>query len=203
MLGMIDDLSHITTQWFKNVGDVVVLVGQNRDDLGGSEYLKTIHDLITGDAPYLDLEEEKRVQELVRAAIRAGLVQSAHDVSDGGLAVCLAECCMTNPDHLFGCTITLKSDIRPDALWFGESQSRVVLSLPRANRALLKDLAVSHNIPISLLGEVTDGMVVIDGLGTLNPADLHERYYTCLPRLQTHPWGAAPGGYRPGTWFTE
>ena len=183
MLGMIADVKHITTQWFKNAGDVIVLVGQTRNDLGGSEYLKTIHGLITGDAPYLDLKEEKNVQEVVRAAIRAGLVGSAHDVSDGGLAVCLAECCITNPDRLLGCKADLKSEIRFDALWFGESQSRVVLSAPKGNLPQLKDLAAAHDVPVAILGEVTSDTFEINDSGALDPAELHERYYTGLSKL--------------------
>jgi phosphoribosylformylglycinamidine (FGAM) synthase-like enzyme len=161
------------------------MVGANRDDLGGSEYIKTIHNLITGDAPYLDLDEEKRVGQFVLAAITAGLVNSAHDVSDGGLAVCLAECCITNPDRVWGCTIALDSDIRPDALWFGESQSRVVLSLPSDNLMQFGKLANKHGVPITTLGRVRSGPFEFAEYGSIDPAKLHELYYGCLPNLMS------------------
>jgi len=183
MVGLIDNVAHITTQWFKNEGDMIVLVGENQEDLGGSEYLKTIHNLVTGDAPYLDLEKERRVGKFVLDAIRKGLVNSAHDVSDGGLAVCLAECCITNPDRLFGCKINLKSAMRPDALWFGEAQSRVVVSLPAENYTQLVKLASQYNVGIATLGEVTAGVFEFADYGSLDPAELKERYYSCLPKL--------------------
>jgi len=183
MVGMIDDIAHITTQWFKNDGDVIVMVGTNRDDLGGSEYIKTIHGQITGDAPYLDLEEEKRVGQFILAAIQAGLVNSAHDVSDGGLAVSLAECCITNPERVFGCKVELNSDIRADALWFGEAQSRAVLSLSSDNLMPFGKLANKHNVPIITLGRVTSGKFEFADYGAVDPAQLHDLYYNCLPNL--------------------
>lgn len=183
MVGMINNVDHITTQWFKNAGDMIVLVGTCRDDLGGSEYLKTIHGKITGDAPYLNLEEEKRVQQFVLAAIHAGLVNSAHDVSDGGLAVCLAECCITNPDTIFGCTVELQADIRPDSLWFGESQSRIAVSLPGDKHAAFEKLAAEHGVPINVLGEVTGGQFQLKNVCDLDPRQLKDAYYTCLPKL--------------------
>ncbi len=183
MVGMIEDISHITTQWFKHAGDLIVLVGLNREDIGASEYLKTIYGKITGDAPYLDLHEEKNVQEFVLAAIQAGLINSAHDVSDGGLAVCLAECCITNPDQLFGCTVKLDCDLRPDALWFGESQSRIMLSISPNKLDDLHTLAKEHNTPIEHIGEVTHGDFALDGCAPLQPAELKEPYYSTLPEL--------------------
>lgn len=183
MIGMIEDITQITTQWFKHAGDVIILVGTSRDDLGASEYLKTIHGRITGDAPYLDLEEEKRVQQFVLAAIRAGLINSAHDVSDGGLAVCLAECCITNPDDIFGCAIRMHSNIRADALWFGEAQSRIVISLAQDKQAAFAQLAAKHQVPITVLGAVTAGRFCIEHLCDLDPRFMKETYYTCLPKL--------------------
>lgn len=183
MIGLIDDVDYITTQWFKNAGDLIVLIGTCRDDIGASEYLKTIHGKITGNAPYLDLDEEKRIQQFVLAAILAGLLNSAHDVSDGGLAVCLAECCITNPDSVFGCQVELPTDFRPDAVWFGESQSRVVVSLSSNNQAALEKLAAEHSVPLAILGEVTTGTIEIGGKNSLQSAELKEAYYTCLPKL--------------------
>jgi phosphoribosylformylglycinamidine synthase len=183
MIGLIDDIAYITTQRFKNVGDLIFLVGSSREDLGASEYVKTIHGKITGDAPYLNLDEEKRIQQFILAAIRAGLVNSAHDVSDGGLAVCLAECCITNPDALFGCTVNFPQDGRPDAIWFGEAQSRAVLSVPPEKRARLETLAVEQAVPLAILGEVTTGKMEIDDRYRLEAKALREAYYTCLPKL--------------------
>jgi phosphoribosylformylglycinamidine synthase len=183
MIGLIDDVDYITTQWFKKAGDLIILIGTCREDIGGSEYLKTIHGKITGDAPYLDLDEEKRVQQFVLAAIRAGLVNSAHDVSDGGLAVCLAECCITNPDTVLGCEAKLPTDFRPDAVWFGESQSRIVVSLSEKNRAAFEKLTADHAVPMHILGKVNTGPFRITEDDSLDVGKLKEAYYTCLPKL--------------------
>src|SRR5262249_51244725 len=115
MVGLIDDEKHITTQWFKDEGDMIILVGAvaasgdagagindaGYNLLGGSRYLKVCYGLKIGPPPHVDLEHEIKVQDAVRDLIRAGLVQSVHDCSEGGLAVALAECCF-NPERLFG-----------------------------------------------------------------------------------------------------
>src|SRR5262245_7011495 len=143
MVGLIDDEKHITTQWFKDDGDVIILVGTGRKEhaqtkeaevsslgynLGGSRYLKVCHGLKIGPPPHVDLEYEINVQNAVRELIRGGLVKSAHDCSEGGLAVALAECCF-NPERLFGAEIVLNAGDMPAAtVLFNESQSRIVIS---------------------------------------------------------------------------
>jgi phosphoribosylformylglycinamidine synthase II len=129
MLGLIDDPKHITTQWFKGAGDAVLLIGENGDELGGSEYLKRIHGLKTGRVPRMDLAFAKRLSDFTLEIIRRGWVKSAHDCSEGGLAVALAECCMTNGEAMVGANIDLGTlGTRLDAALFGETQSRVIVS---------------------------------------------------------------------------
>src|SRR5262249_49047924 len=119
MIGLIDREEHITTQWFKDEGDTIILVGSDMsaeandrndetDQLGGSRYLKVCHALKLGPPPRIDLAHEIKIQNAVRDLIREGLVKSAHDCSEGGLAVALAECCF-NPEKLFGAEIDLKA----------------------------------------------------------------------------------------------
>ena len=98
MVGLIDKEEHITTQWFKNAGDAIILVGEIGDELGGSRFLKVCHGLKEGPPPHVDLAHEIKVQNAVRDLIREGLVKSAHDCSEGGFAVALAECCF-NPER--------------------------------------------------------------------------------------------------------
>jgi phosphoribosylformylglycinamidine synthase len=134
MLGLIDDPKHITTQWFKGAGDAVLLIGEIGDELGGSEYLKRIHGLKTGRAPRMDLAFAKRLSDFTLEIIRRGWVKSAHDCSEGGLAVALAECCMTNGDGMMGANIDLGTlGKRVDAALFGETQSRVIVSCAPEN----------------------------------------------------------------------
>jgi phosphoribosylformylglycinamidine synthase subunit PurL len=171
MVGLIDDEKHITTQWFKDAGDVVILVGAVAGigdagagvkdpgyNLGGSRYLKVCHGLKIGPPPHVDLAHEINVQNAVRDLIREGLVQSAHDCSEGGLAVALAESCF-NPERLFGAEIEVAhaSGLRVDehrkrdacATLFNESQSRIVISVRPENLdnaiAMLRERDVSFD----------------------------------------------------------
>ncbi|MEX5219414.1 MAG: phosphoribosylformylglycinamidine synthase subunit PurL [Nitrospiraceae bacterium] len=130
MVGLIDHVDRTVTQWFKQAGDVIILLGATREDLGGTEYLKVMHHREQGSPPLLNLDMEKAVQACTLALIRNGFVQSAHDCSDGGLAVALAECCVSGPDPKLGAVVELQAGrLRRDALLFGESQSRVILSV--------------------------------------------------------------------------
>lgn len=170
MLGLVDDIeAHTTLSCFQNSGDLILLLSPSswtgKNELGGTEFLFLRHGLLSGDAPHLVLEEEVEVQKACLFLIRAGLVESAHDVSDGGLAVSLAEATMGS-DGL-GAVIDLKRDnnLRTDALLFGEAQSRIVLSAGAEKiadiHARLSDLPVQ----ITVLGEVSDEQfeISIDG----------------------------------------
>src|SRR5437660_1240823 len=129
MVGLIEKEEHITTQWFKNAGDEIILVGKIGDELGGSRFLKVCHGKKIGPPPQVDLAHEIEIQNRVRNLIRAGLVQSAHDCSEGGLAVALAESCF-NPKQRFGATIDLgASQSEAATALFNESQSRIIISV--------------------------------------------------------------------------
>ncbi len=153
MVGLIDDVSRSLTQGFRRAGDVIVLVGKNREEIGGSEYLATIHGQVRGAPPWIDLGLEKRIQAFVLAAAAEGLLRSAHDVSEGGLAVALAECCLASPDRL-GARVDLEQSMRIDVLLFGESQSRILLSIDRQQWPRLRDRAQRDAVPAEAIGEV-------------------------------------------------
>ena len=164
MLGLIDDPQHITTQWFKAEGDVVLLLGELGAELGGSEYLKRIHKIKKGAPPKMDLANAKRIHDAVLNFIQQGWVKSAHDCSEGGLAVALAECCISNPanngtggDALLGATIT--TPISAAAL-FGETQSRVVLTTTPANAVKI----LASGLPVARLGVVGGDTLKLDRL---------------------------------------
>ncbi len=173
VLGVIEDICRVCTQHFKGEGEVIVLLGTSREELGGSEYLAQIHNKVCGDAPFLDLELEKVLQEAVLEAIRAGLVSSAHDCSEGGLAVALTECCISFREKKTGAVIdNLRFDIRRDALLFGESQSRVILSCREASLKRIEEIAGRHSVPFRVIGKtggerllVSDGTEMLIDLG--------------------------------------
>ena len=154
MVGLIDDLSHITRATFQKDGDTILLLGELGGELGGSEYLATIHGKVIGAPPRCDVEREKALIDALLEAIRAGVVSSAHDCSDGGLAVALAECCIANPEHESGADIDLSSysALQDRAILFGESQGRVVVSSPAPERVLA--IAAKAGVPCSQIGRV-------------------------------------------------
>ncbi|MGZ5022774.1 MAG: AIR synthase-related protein, partial [Chthoniobacterales bacterium] len=151
MVGLIEDEAHITTQWFKNAGDIIILVGEIGNELGGSRFLKVCHGRKAGLPPRLDIQREIAVQNSVRDLIRAGLVQSAHDCSEGGLAVALAESCF-NPDGLLGVELEIDESENIPATLFGESQSRIVISIDAKNVDEVRSRLTS--VPFSILGKV-------------------------------------------------
>jgi len=180
MVGLIDEEKHVTTQWFKDQGDVIILVGtvaaasdwrSANELLGGSRYLKVCHGLKIGPPPHIDLRNEIKVQNAVRELIRAGLAKSAHDCSEGGLAVTLAECCF-NPERLFGaevdCSRRPVGDVkRPEkadptnashseaaTVLFNESQSRIIISVTPENLDKAIAMLRERDVPFQELGKV-------------------------------------------------
>ncbi len=153
VVGLIEDIDKAVRPGFRSNGDVIILLGKNGDELGGSEYLKARFGLQRGVPPALDLVRERAVQELCIEAAGLGILRSAHDVSDGGLAVCLAECAFLG-DRKPGCSIELGDRIRPDALLFGETQSRIVVTVSARRAAALLALAKKRKVPAARIGRV-------------------------------------------------
>jgi len=155
MVGLIEPADQMTTQWFKDVGDHIILLGDTKEDLGGTEYLKLVHYREQGTPPWLDLDREKAVQECLLSLIRKGLVKSAHDCSEGGLAVTLVECCVSHPNHPIGASIRLHQQrSRLDALLFSESPSRVVLTVAPQHVDHALNQARECSIPAVSIGQV-------------------------------------------------
>jgi phosphoribosylformylglycinamidine synthase len=177
MIGILGDLGNRTTQYFKNEGDAVFLLGETKEEIGGSEYLKVIHDQVKGLPPALDLKAEKILQEGLLEMIRAGLIRSAHDCSEGGVAVALAESCFQNG---LGAKVKLDGKIRKDALLFGESQSRIVISTREP--AKVKDICKKLGIPVSEIGKVTKNKLIIERLLDLPVAKLRSAWEGAIPK---------------------
>ncbi len=185
MIGKIEDVDFITTAEFKSAGDWIALVGECKDELGGSEYLKTIHGQTTGDIPSLDFAVEKNVQNFVAHVIRGGWIQSAHDCSDGGLAVALFESCMASKGHLWGIDVDLSSiDLRPDAVLFGETQSRIVISFKDDDRDAVMKAAKEANVVFTILGRVaTHDRLILKPYINESVTDLRDAHRSCLSQL--------------------
>jgi len=147
MVGLVTDLDHITTQHFKTSGDLIYLIGETRPEFGGSELQKLVNGKIFGKAPELSIEIEKERQDQVLAAIRAGLVQSAHDLSEGGLAVALSECLFATQG--LGAEVTIMGN--PVSGLFSETQSRFLLSVKKEHQAEFESL-----VDAKLIGEVSN-----------------------------------------------
>jgi phosphoribosylformylglycinamidine synthase len=181
MVGLLQDRSKRVTQDFKSQGDTVILLGKNKEELGGSEYLKTIFGLKQGKCPGIDLNLERRVQKTALEAIEKGLVQSAQDCSDGGLAVALAEGCVSNASKKIGAKISLEDkDIRPDALLFSETQSRIVISAkPKDAKKILK-IAKKNKAPATIIGETLGNNLSINKLVDVSVDDLAKAWYGAI-----------------------
>ncbi len=160
MLGVLKDQSTHTTLDFKFKGDLIFLLGESRNDISSSEYLSSIVGVKNSPAPYFDIDEELKLQDCLKALIKENFINAAHDVADGGLFTALFE--MGLPNGL-GFDIVSDSEIRPDAFLFGESQSRVVVSVTEDYEEEFLDLIGEKGIPVTLLGHVTRGKVMVDG----------------------------------------
>jgi phosphoribosylformylglycinamidine synthase len=187
MIGVVEDVDHITTLGFKREGDAILLLGRNTDELGGSEYLKVVHGLVAGDAPRLDLAFEKALQTALLEAIRMGRVASAHDTAEGGLAVALAESAFADRASPFGIDVELQDDLPITPLLFGEAQSRVVISCdPTDVEALLRHFAAAgvEARQIGRVGAIGGSVRIVAREGALDvPIErLAEIYHLAIPR---------------------
>jgi len=160
IVGLIEDVRKAVRPGFRAAGEAIVLVGESLEELGGTEYLKTIHGLEAGAPPAIDLEQEKRNQEFLLDAIDARLVRSAHDLAEGGLAVALAECAF-HSERRIGCEIDLGGGLRDDALLFGESQSRVLLTCKRPDLPKLLEMAAARGVTAKAIGRTGGDAVAV------------------------------------------
>ncbi|MEK6303827.1 MAG: phosphoribosylformylglycinamidine synthase subunit PurL [Acidobacteriota bacterium] len=163
MVGVIEDSRHVTTQWFKSEGRAVILLGETRNDLGASEYELATKGKLEGRVPKLDLDFERRAQEVCLKAIQAGLIESAHDCSDGGLSVALAESCFSSyRREAIGCQVDLTGDLSSAALLFSETPSRIVVSAVQSNVDQIVALAEEQGVPARVIGETGGDRFVIE-----------------------------------------
>jgi phosphoribosylformylglycinamidine synthase len=214
MVGLIEKPEQVTTQWFKDEGDAIILLGEPGDvsdplqGLGGSAYLQVVHDQKNGRPPRCDLEVARTLHDALRGLIQAGGVKSAHDCSEGGLAVCLAECCVSQLEsretpRLIGAAVdltssegvtdtseppaaTIGSSLRLDALLFGETQNRVVITTHPLHATKVVERAKLLGVPARLIGHVGGDQLTIKtarGDASWPVSALHDAWWNALARL--------------------
>ena len=159
MLGVLDDVSTIMTADFKQPGDLIYLIGESVNDIASSQYLASYHKILKAPAPYFDLDKEYAMHQVIKQLIKHQVIQSAHDVSDGGLFIALTESAMPN-----GLGFEIESDnaVRKDAFLFGEAQGRVVVSISPEEQERFIELMATSEVDFSLLGTVSNGYLTVD-----------------------------------------
>jgi phosphoribosylformylglycinamidine synthase II len=184
MVGLVGDLAHLTTAYFRDEGDLVYLLGETRAEIGGSEFLKEYYGKVTGECPDIDLQTELHIQQSLLEAIRQGWIKSAHDLSDGGLAVALAESCIINRDRPIGVSINLTGlNMRVEWFLFSESQSRILISVSPEKAKSLEDYFRDKNIPIQIVGKVGGSSLKINDWINISVEELIRIYYHTLDRI--------------------
>ena len=180
MVGLIDDINNLMTVNFKEKDDLIVVLGSLNGQLGGSEYLKILHNKVEGPISNINISLERKVQETCLEAIKAGLLNSAHDLSDGGLSVTLAESVIMSDSNL-GAEINVVRKLEDVELLFGECPSVIVVTLNQDNLYNLVKIAKSHDIHTQTIGKVTDNNnLIINDLISLSKDTLKDCYYNAL-----------------------
>jgi phosphoribosylformylglycinamidine synthase len=185
MLGLVEDLSLITTSYFKNEGDLIYILGEDKVELGGSEYLKVIHKKVEGNCPKLDLNVEKKLQDTVLQLIRKKIINSAHDVSEGGIVCALAECCIINDEKMIGAGIKLPIKRRKDFTYFSESQSRIIVSVSKNKKNEFEKVLHSINQPFNQTGIVGGSVLKINDDIKVELKELYDLYFNTIPRIMS------------------
>ena len=203
MVGVIESLDHVTRSSFARVGDEIILLGESADELGGSEYLHTIHGLVAGQPPKCDLARERATVDALLEAIAAGAVHSAHDCSDGGLAVALAECCVMHREKMLGADVNLDnwSTLPLRALLFGETQGRIIVSTSTPKVVLAA--AKKHGVTATSIGFVRDSASLKVRVGSrlidAPLSALEDAYHEAIPRRMAKSAAAAEAAFTAAT----
>ena len=192
MVGVIDDASKIVGHTFRTEGDDIVLLGENTDELGGSEYLYVTARLVAGAPPRVDLGKERALQQAVLMMTHGRRLRSAHDCSDGGLACTLAECALGDGEAPIGIDVQLHDDLAPVATLFAESQGRVVVSCAAEQTAEVLRIAQEHGVPATKIGSVTAvgspfRIVMSEGRVEADLAEMADAYFGALPDIMDTP----------------
>ena len=176
MIGLLEDYGRRLEAGLRSEGDFVLLVGSSHNDLGGSEYLKVEHGRIAGRPPALDLTRERAVHRLMLAAAGGGLLRSAHDCSDGGMLVALAECCLLGGIGVRCPPVQSEGPVRTDAAFFGESPSRFIVSVPSRAMPEMQTLARRHHVEVTMLGLAGGDVIEFEGQFRVSLAEMRQAW---------------------------
>jgi phosphoribosylformylglycinamidine synthase len=185
MVGLIENIDHLTTSYFKNEGDVIALIGNTdcSNSIGGSEYLKQQYNLVKGDAPELDLEKESALIKCLVELARSGKINSAHDISDGGLAVAIAESCLINRTSPIGCLVNKVYSGRIDFSLFNESHSRAIISYSKNAEENVAKICQNSNIGIIKIGNVGGKSIKINDIIDIPLETAKDAYFNSIEKI--------------------
>lgn len=183
MIGLIEDLKNITTSFFKNERDLIYLLGEDFEEIGGSEYLKVIHNVVAGEIPKINLAVEKNLQDLLLELISEKLILSAHDISEGGIICALAECCIINREKQIGAEINIPIKSNEALSFFSESQSRVIISISEKNKKQFEEIVQKFNYPAFQLGVVGGQSLKINAKHNFEIKQLDNIYFNTISKF--------------------
>jgi phosphoribosylformylglycinamidine synthase subunit PurL len=183
MVGLVENLEHITTAEFKNEDDLIYLLGEDKEELGGSEYLKVIHNIVAGDSPSVDLEKELILHKSISKLIRKKLINSAHDISEGGIITALAECCIINENKMIGASVHIPGGRREDFSFFSESQSRVIISVSPEKKEEVDVILLSFKQPFEIIGKTGGNTFEVNSRYKFSLNRLAELYYNSISSI--------------------
>jgi len=183
MVGLIEDLKNITTSYFKNENDLIYFLGEDHEELGGSEYLKVIHNKVAGNSPNIDLAVEKKLHDTLLKLIENDLVNSAHDISEGGIICALGECCIMNDEKMIGAEVNIPIKTREDFSLFSESQSRVIISTSEKNKNEFEKILKELKQPLAFIGLTGGKGFSVNKKIALDVDKLADLYFNTISRI--------------------
>jgi phosphoribosylformylglycinamidine synthase len=181
MLGLIEDLSFVLTSSFKQENDFIYLLGEDFEEIGGSEFLKIIHNKVSGKAPVIDLTKEKKLFDLMNELTKNHLLQSAHDISEGGIICALAECCIADEKKSIGAKVEVPVKSRLDFSLFSESQSRIIVSVTPEKQKAFEEILNKYSVPNKFIGRTGGSNFEING-NAFELSALNEIYFNTISK---------------------
>ncbi|HPN38906.1 MAG TPA: phosphoribosylformylglycinamidine synthase subunit PurL [Melioribacteraceae bacterium] len=182
MVGVIDDVKNVTTSYFKDYDDLIYVLGEDFEEVGGSEYLALEHKLVAGKIPELNMDTELKLHKTLLNLIDKGFIKSAHDISEGGIMVALTECCIINRERPIGADVNITIKTREDFTLFSESQSRIIVSISEKNKTEFEEYCKANNQVYSLIGKTKEEKLKVNNY-TFNLNELTDLYYNTISKF--------------------